>query len=123
MKGRSSEPCGCRIPSCDQHFVLGMAGPPVQRAGSMPAPMLSATDFPARGVRLVEPFGTGGGPDLLGRALAPHLSELWGQEVTVENRPGAGSTAGPAYVAAAPADGHVLLVNTSAHAYSAALAV
>ena len=51
----------------------------------------------------------------------PKLSELWGQPVTVENHPGAGSTAAPALVAKSPADGYTLLVNTSAQAYSAAL--
>jgi tripartite-type tricarboxylate transporter receptor subunit TctC len=81
----------------------------------------SARDYPAKPVRIIEPFGAGGGPDLLARALAPKLSELWGQSVTVENIPGAGATAGPAQVAKSPADGYTLLINTSAQAYSAAL--
>jgi tripartite-type tricarboxylate transporter receptor subunit TctC len=70
---------------------------------------------------MIEPFGAGGGPDLIARAISPKLSELWGQPVTVENHPGAGSTAAPALVAKSPADGYTLLVNTSAQAYSAAL--
>ena len=81
----------------------------------------SARDYPAKPVRIIEPFGAGGGPDLLARALAPKLSELWGQPVTVENVPGAGATAGPAQVAKSPADGYTLLINTNAQAYSAAL--
>lgn len=72
-------------------------------------------------VRIIDPFGAGGGPDLLARALAPKLSELWGQPVTVVNHPGAGATAAPALVAKSLADGHTLLINTSAQAYSAAL--
>ena len=76
-------------------------------------------DYPTRSVRLIDPFGVGGGPDLIARAVAEPLSELWGQPVTVENYPGAGSTAGPALVARSPADGYTLLVSTSAHAYSA----
>src|SRR5467141_2490347 len=78
-------------------------------------------DYPLKPVRMIEPFGAGGGPDLLARAMSPKLSELWGQPVTVENHPGAGSTAAPALVAKSPADGYTLLVNTSAQAYSAAL--
>src|SRR6266849_9268816 len=78
-------------------------------------------DYPTKPVRLIEPFGAGGGPDLVGRALAQKLTELWGQTVTVENVLGAGATAGPAQVAKSPADGYTLLVNTSAQAYSAAL--
>jgi tripartite-type tricarboxylate transporter receptor subunit TctC len=81
----------------------------------------SARDYPFKPVRIIEPFGVGGGPDLLARALAPKLSELWGKPVTVENIPGAGATAGPAQVAKSPADGHTLLINTNAQAYSAAL--
>src|ERR1700682_6489360 len=77
-------------------------------------------DYPAKPVHIVEPFGLGGGPDLLARTLAPKLSALWGQPVTVENDPGAGATAGPAHVAKSPADGYTLLMNTSAQAYSAA---
>jgi tripartite-type tricarboxylate transporter receptor subunit TctC len=91
-------------------LVLGCAGTAALAEG-----------FPIRPVRIVEPFGLGGGPDLLARALAPELSHLWGQPVTVENIPGAGATAGPGLVAKSPADGYTLLLNTSAQAYSAAL--
>src|SRR5229473_5647409 len=84
-------------------------------------PVALAQDYPAKPVRMIEPFGAGGGPDLLARALAPALSELWGQPVTVENVLGAGATAGPAQVAKSPADGYTLLINTNAQAYSAAL--
>ena len=58
-----------------------------------------AQDYPTKPVRVIEPFGAGGGPDVMARAVSPKLSELWGQPVTVENHPGAGSTAAPALVA------------------------
>ena len=80
-----------------------------------------AQDYPTKPVRIIEPFGAGGGPDLVTRAISPKLSELWGQPVTVENHPGKGSTEAPALVAKSPPDGYTLLVNTSAQAYSAAL--
>jgi tripartite-type tricarboxylate transporter receptor subunit TctC len=86
-----------------------------------PNPSALAGDYPTKPVRIIEPFGMGGGPDLLARALAPELSKLWGQPVTVENHPGAGATAAPALVAKSPADGYTLLINTSSQAYSAAL--
>ena len=89
------------------------------RANAANSPAL-VQDYPAKAVRIVEPFGAGGGPDLLARALAKRLSELWGQPVTVENITGAGATAAPAQVAKSPADGYTLLINTSAQAYSAA---
>ena len=73
-------------------------------------------------VVLVEPFGAGGGPDLIASALSAKLTQIWAVPVTVDNRPGLGATAAPAFVAAAVPDGRTLLINTSAHAYSAALA-
>jgi tripartite-type tricarboxylate transporter receptor subunit TctC len=79
-----------------------------------------AQEYPTKPVRMIEPFGAGGGVDVIARILSPRLSEIWGQPVTVENHPGAGSTEAPALVAKSPADGYTLLVNTSAQAYSAA---
>jgi tripartite-type tricarboxylate transporter receptor subunit TctC len=62
---------------------------------SITSGMTFAQNFPTRPVRMIEPFGAGGGPDLIARAVSPKLSELWGQPETVENHPGAGSTAPP----------------------------
>ena len=90
-------------------------------ACSLTLMLQSSQDYPTKPVRMIEPFGAGGGPDVIARAISPKLSELWGQPVTVENHPGAGSTAAPALVAKSPPDGYTLLVNTSAQAYSAAL--
>ena len=70
--------------------------------------------FPQRPVRLVSPFAAGGNTDIIGRLLAPHLSERLGQNVIVENRPGAGSLVGSNYVAKATPDGHTLLVASGA---------
>ena len=81
----------------------------------------AATDYPTRVVRMIEPFGPGSGPEVIATAVSRKLAELWGEPVTVENHPGAGSTAAPAMVAKSPADGYTLLVHTNAHAYSAAL--
>ncbi len=77
-------------------------------------------DYPTKPVRIIEPYGAGGGVDVLARPVARKLSELWGQPVTVENHPGGGATTAPALVAKSPPDGYTLLVNSSAQAYSAA---
>lgn len=87
---------------------------------SLAVTLQSLGQYPAKPVRMIEPFGAGGGVDVIARAVAQKLSELWGQSVTVENHPGAGSTTAPALVAKSAADGYTLLVNSSAHAYSAA---
>jgi tripartite-type tricarboxylate transporter receptor subunit TctC len=83
---------------------------------------IASSDQQLGSVRLIEPFGAGGGPDVVARAIAPSLAECLGQRVDVENHPGGGSTAAPELVANSPGDGNVLLVNTSAHAYSAVAA-
>lgn len=88
---------------------------------SLAVTLQSSEDYPLRPVRMIEPFGAGGGPDLIARAVSPKLSESWNQPVTVENHPGAGATAAPALVAKSQPDGYTLLVNTSAQAYSAVL--
>ena len=79
-------------------------------------------DYPTGPVRVIEPFGAGGGVDVLARPVARKLSELWGQSVTVENHPGAGATAAPTLVAKSQPDGYTLLVSSSAQAYSAVFA-
>jgi tripartite-type tricarboxylate transporter receptor subunit TctC len=53
----------------------------------------AATDYPNKVVRMIEPFGPGSGPEVIATAVSRKLAELWGQPVTVENHPGAGSTA------------------------------
>jgi tripartite-type tricarboxylate transporter receptor subunit TctC len=68
-----------------------------------------ANDFPARPLRLVSPFAAGGNTDMIGRMIAPRLTERFGQNVIVENRPGAGGMIGASHVAKATPDGHTML--------------
>lgn len=77
--------------------------------------------FPTKPVRLVVPFPAGGGVDIVARALAPHLTERWGQQVVVDNRPGAGATLGADIAARAAPDGHNLMLANTAHAINATL--
>ena len=82
---------------------------------------LGAQSFPNRPVRLVVGFTPGGGVDIAARTLAPKLSELIGQPVIVENKPGAGTNIANEFVAKAAPDGTTLLVNTSAVAINMSL--
>ncbi len=68
-----------------------------------------AQNYPAKVVRYLLPDGAGSGGDVIGRIVASGLSELFGQQVIVENRPGAGGRIGAEIAAKAPADGYTLL--------------
>ncbi|MDB5926775.1 MAG: LacI family transcriptional regulator [Betaproteobacteria bacterium] len=73
-----------------------------------------ATPFPTKPVRIVVPFGPGGTSDVVTRIVSPTLTELWGQQLVVDNRPGAGGNIGSELVARAPADGYTLVMATVA---------
>lgn len=81
----------------------------------------SAQQYPARPIRLVVGFAPGGGVDINARLLAPKLSEYLGQQVIVENKPGAGTNIANEFVAKSPADGYTLLINTGALAINMSL--
>lgn len=71
-------------------------------------------NFPQKPVRIIVPFPPGGGADALARILSPRLAELWAQQVTVENKPGASGQIGAEFVAQSLADGHTLLMSSTA---------
>ena len=77
------------------------------------ASMAAAQDFPERPVRIVLGFPPGGGVDIVARILAPKLTEYLGQQVIVDNRPGASGLIGTEIAAKAPADGHTLFFGTA----------
>ncbi len=82
---------------------------------------LSASDgwaqtYPAKLVRLLLPSSPGSGSDTIGRIIAAGLSQVTGQQVVVDNRPGGGSNIGAALAARAPADGYPLFQVNIAHA-------
>ncbi len=69
----------------------------------------SAT-YPSRPIRFIVPFTPGGASDILARAIGQKLAENWGQQIVVDNRPGAGGNIGAGIAAKAVPDGHTLLL-------------
>ena len=76
--------------------------------------LTQAQTWPTRSIRLMIPFAPGGGTDILARVIAPKLSEVLGQQVVVENKPGASSIIGSQIVVQAAPDGYtVMMVDSS----------
>jgi len=71
--------------------------------------------YPNKAVRVIVSFTPGSSTDIVGRAVAAKLQEMWGQPVVAENRPGAGGTVGSEFVLRSDPDGYTLLANSSAH--------
>lgn len=73
----------------------------------------SAQNFPTRPIRMIVPYAPGGNVDISARIVGPALTELLGQTIIVDNRPGGGGNIGVTLVAKATPDGHTLLVGSS----------
>ena len=85
------------------------------------APAALAQAFPAKPIRLIVGFTPSGGVDINARLLGPKITEYLGQQVIIENRPGAGTNIANEYVAKSAPDGYTLLVNTAALAINLSL--
>jgi len=79
----------------------------------------AAEDYPSHAIRLIIPFAPGGSNDVVGRIIANQLGQKLGQQVFVDNRPGAGGVVGSDLAAKAAPDGYTLLIISIAHAVDA----
>src|SRR4051812_28354412 len=90
-------------------FLLALIGLCALLAG--PA---TAQSYPSKPIHIVVPFAAGGGTDILARAVGQRLGEAFGQQVVIDNKPGAGGNSGTDLVAKSAPDGYTLLVTADA---------
>ena len=76
------------------------------------AAAVAAQGYPNKPIRFVVPYAPGGNTDILSRLIGQKLNEAWGQQVIIDNRPGAAGTVGAELVARAPADGYTLIMGS-----------
>ncbi len=80
-----------------------------------------ALDYPTKVVRIVVPYAPGGSAGAQARTLADELGRIWKQQVIVEDKPGAGTTIGAAYVAGSAPDGYTLYLAGTSHTIASSL--
>ncbi|MDB5579048.1 MAG: Tripartite-type tricarboxylate transporter receptor subunit TctC [Bradyrhizobium sp.] len=85
------------------------------------ASVVHALDFPKSYVRIIVPYAAGGSAESQARTLAEQLGKIWKQQVIIENKPGAGTTIGAAFVAGAEPDGYTLYLAGTSHTVSPSL--
>ena len=96
---------------------FSLASATVLALGLPPLPVQAQGRYPERSLRLVVPFATGGGTDIMGRRFGAKITPLLGQQVLIDNKTGAGGAIGTGEVARAKPDGYTLLIGTtSTHA-------
>jgi hypothetical protein len=98
----------------NQSHVRGRVGSGGRRGGRLIAgvTIVQAQTYPTKPVRIICTFAAGGTTDVLARGLARQLSEIWGQQVVVENRAGANTQIGAEHVAKSAGDGYTLMVTS-----------
>jgi tripartite-type tricarboxylate transporter receptor subunit TctC len=101
--------------------VIAIAAGLLSAAGHVVAQTLDASTYPSRPVRFLVGFAPGGFTDVMARLIAGKLTETWGQQVVVDNRPGASTTIAADLAAKAAPDGYTLLMMTDNHVTNPAL--
>src|SRR2546426_1868369 len=101
-------------------FILLLGGAAVLVPARLVAQAPQA-GYPTKSVRIIVPVAAGGPTDIVARMLADKLSAMWGQQVFIENKPGAGNNIGSEYVARSDADGYTVLFDPGAIAANTSL--
>src|SRR5450756_2577946 len=108
MTAHAVRPVTCRIRGRSVRYAVRCVIATAALAQAVPAAAAEPA-FPSRPVRIIVPLAPGGGTDNLTRIMAPRMSELLGQQIVVDNRPGAGGQIGTDLVAKAKPDGYTIL--------------
>lgn len=96
-------------------LALTWAGTPIAQSASV-----TVDNYPTKPIRLIAPFVPGGGTDITARAVGAKLTERWGQQVIVDNRPGAAGAIGVELTATAAPDGYTLCLISASHSVNSA---
>jgi tripartite-type tricarboxylate transporter receptor subunit TctC len=96
-----------------RHFIGVTAAASLGSIANPSIAYAQSTPWPTRVVHLVVPFTPGGGIDSIGRILAARLSEMWGQQVVVDNKPGAGGNIATEFVARSAPDGYTMYITAA----------
>lgn len=107
--------------SLARSLAIAVSGFACSLTSAQTSAALASADWPQKTVRIIVPFAPGGGTDLVARLTAQKLSEKYGQPFVVENKPGAGGTAGTDLVAKAKPDGYTLGVVSGSHTINPSL--
>lgn len=99
-------------------FCIGLVG--ISSLGI--TSLVNAQSYPTKPVKMIVPYGTGGGSDILARQISAKLQNMWGQGVIVDNRPGASGNIGSEAVVHSAADGYTLLMQNTTMTTSYAVA-
>src|ERR1700748_1419794 len=84
-------------------------------------PKAQALDYPTKVVRIIVPYAPGGSAEAQAKTRAQGVTQVWEQQVMVEDKPGAGTTLGAAYVAGSAPDGYTLYLAGTSHTISPSL--
>jgi tripartite-type tricarboxylate transporter receptor subunit TctC len=121
---KTSRPVSMSVTSIAATFALlaAIVASSVTFAQAPAAPSSSSSSFPSKPIRLIVPFPAGGATDIIGRTLAQKLGTQLGQQVIVDNKPGAGGTLGSTEFTKTAPDGYTLLLaTTSTHSIAPSL--
>ena len=99
--------------------VLALAA--LALCSALPAAHAAEPAYPSKPVRIIVGYAPGGGSDIMGRFIAQELTKSLGQQMIVENRPGAAQNVAAEFVARSPADGYTLFMSSAAHGINISL--